>query len=95
MFFIRERISHLSSGTTAAEPSDVQTANTVVIPNARAAGGGICCYCDVTDGKQIPPRASPSFGMTDEGFALISRDGMIFQVSGFGQVLKPLSLANP
>jgi hypothetical protein len=35
-----------------------------VIPNVRAAGGGICSG-GITGQKQIPPQASPSFGMTD------------------------------
>jgi hypothetical protein len=34
-----------------------------VIPNARQSGGGACC-CEITGEKQIPPQASPSFGMT-------------------------------
>ena len=35
-----------------------------VLPNARIAGGG--CYCDTIGPKQLPPRALPSFGMTDQ-----------------------------
>ena len=41
-----------------------------VIPNARAAGGGIRC-CAMNSYKQIPPRASLSFGMTYFSFSQI------------------------
>ncbi len=44
-----------------------------VIPNTRAAGGGICC-CDTTGYKQIPPQASPSFGMTRYCFGFVRDD---------------------
>jgi hypothetical protein len=37
-----------------------------VIPNARAAGGGICCCASfVSIEKQIPHPIKPGFGMTD------------------------------
>jgi hypothetical protein len=44
-----------------------------VIPNNRAAGGGIC-LCFTLEQKQIPPQASPSFGITISGFAFIRDD---------------------